>query len=48
MEIQDPEGMEGSARANLIKHFSLIFNTGLSEIRRKGTVTRLYFEIKSF
>lgn len=48
MEIQEPDLKEGSVQANLVKHFSLIFNTGLSEIKRKGTVTRLYFEIKSF
>jgi chromosome segregation ATPase len=48
MAIQEPDLKEGSVQANLVKHFSLIFNTGLSEIKRKGTVTRLYFEIKSF
>jgi chromosome segregation ATPase len=34
-------------RHNLLNRFSFIFNTGLSEIKRKGSITRLNFEIKS-
>lgn len=48
MEIPESDLKESSNKTNLIRHFSLIFKTGLSEIKRKGAVTRLYFEIKSF
>ena len=34
--------------SSLLERFLLIFTTGFSEIRRKGAVTRLHFEIKSF
>jgi len=33
-------------RQTLANRVSVIFSTGFSEIKRKGTVTRLYFEIK--
>jgi len=34
--------------SSLLERVLLIFTTGFSEIRRKGTVTRLHFEIKGF
>lgn len=39
---------EKGVRDSLIDRVLLMFRTGVSEIRRKGAVTRLHFEIKSF
>jgi chromosome segregation ATPase len=39
---------EEKVRDSLLDRAVLIFTTGVSEIRRKGAVTRLHFEIKSF
>lgn len=42
------EGSKNAARqTNLLESFSLIFRTGFGEIKRKGAITRLNFEIKS-
>ena len=51
MEMNEEGVVETPKRAdpperNLLQHFALIFNTGFSEIKRKGTITRLNFEIK--
>lgn len=43
--VETPQGA-GLPQKNLLQHFALIFNTGFSEIKRKGTITRLNFEIK--
>jgi len=37
-----------SQRQSVADRVSIIFKTGFSEIKRKGVVTRLYFEIKGF
>jgi predicted nucleic acid-binding Zn-ribbon protein len=39
---------EKTVRDSLLDRILLIFTTGVSEIRRKGAVTRLHFEIKTF
>ena len=50
MEMIEPEVAQGSnpegPKKNIFERFSFIFNTGFSEIKRKGTVTRLNYEIK--
>jgi chromosome segregation ATPase len=48
MNADSLEVQTGPPRETLIERFLLIFSTGFSEIKRKGTVTRLYFEIKNF
>jgi chromosome segregation ATPase len=45
MEVQI-EVAKDPPKQTLSDRIALIFTTGLSEIKRKGTVTRLYFEIK--
>jgi len=47
MNVQELEVRTEPSKPNLSGRFSLIFRTGFSEIKRKGTVTRLHFEIKS-
>ncbi len=46
----EPEVAQGNKpegpQKNLLERFSIIFNTGVSEIKRKGTITRLNYEIK--
>ena len=44
----EPDRVEnkGPAQPTLIQRVSLIFQTGLGEIKRKGAITRLNFEIK--
>src|SRR5262245_326007 len=51
MEMKEVDPAEtdksaGPVEANILQQFALIFNTGLSEIKRKGAVTRLNYEIK--
>src|SRR5262249_53147531 len=36
------------SQGNLLDKVSQIFSTGLSEIRRKGAITRFHYEIKGF
>lgn len=43
--VQTPEGA-GFPERSVLQSFALIFTTGLSEIKRKGSITRLNFEIK--
>ncbi|HSP07205.1 MAG TPA: hypothetical protein VLR94_08510, partial [Acidobacteriota bacterium] len=43
--VETPKGA-GLPQKNLLQHFAVIFNTGFSEIKRKGNITRLNFEIK--
>src|SRR3990172_8215055 len=47
MNVQELEVRTEPSKPNLSGRFSLIFRSGFSEIKRKGTVTRLHFEIKS-
>jgi chromosome segregation ATPase len=47
MNIPSIEVKSEPQRLEVWKKFSLIFQTGFSEIKRKGTITRLHFEIKS-
>jgi chromosome segregation ATPase len=50
MEMIEPEVAQDNKpegpQKNLIEKFSFIFNTGVSEIKRKGAITRLNYEIK--
>jgi hypothetical protein len=50
MEMIEPEVAQGSSpegpKKNIFERFSFIFNTGFSEIKRKGSITRLNYEIK--
>jgi chromosome segregation ATPase len=47
MDVQTIEvKTDPAARHSMGSRIGLIFTTGVSEIKRKGTVTRLYFEIK--
>ena len=48
MDVQTIEvKTDPAAKHSMGSRIGLIFTTGVSEIKRKGTVTRLYFEIKS-
>ncbi len=47
MDVQTLEVKTNPAKQTIFDGIARIFSTGLSEIKRKGTVTRLYFEIKS-
>jgi chromosome segregation ATPase len=47
MDAETIEVKTDPAKHSVVSRVALIFATGLSEIKRKGTVTRLYFEIKS-
>ncbi|HEY4490431.1 MAG TPA: hypothetical protein VJ521_11405 [Acidobacteriota bacterium] len=47
MNVESVQGKTEPLRLNPWQKLSLIFQTGLSEIKRKGAVTRLHFEIKS-
>ena len=48
MDVQAVEVKEDPVRNDSAgSKLALIFTTGVSELKRKGTVTRLYFEIKS-
>ena len=47
MDVQTVEVKTDPARHSAGSRLALIFTTGVSELKRKGTVTRLYFEIKS-
>ena len=44
----DDSSDEKAVRDSILDRVLLMFTTGVSEIRRKGAVTRLHFEIKSF
>lgn len=44
--VETPEKGAGLPEKNLLQNFALIFTTGVSEIKRKGSITRLNFEIK--
>lgn len=46
LEPYQDQNQQTSPDPNLLDRFSLIFATGFSEIKRKGSITRLYFEIK--
>ena len=48
MDADSIEVKTDPTKENLLRRLVLIFTTGLSEIKRKGTVTRLHFEIKGF
>ena len=47
MDAQTLEVKSDPVKHSVGSRVALIFTTGVSEIKRKGTVTRLYFEIKS-
>ena len=47
MDAQTIEVKTDPVKHSVGGRVALIFTTGLSEIKRKGTITRLYFEIKS-
>jgi chromosome segregation ATPase len=47
MDVQGIEVKTDPERQTLVDRIGLIFTTGLSEIKRKGSITRLHFEIKS-
>ena len=47
MDAETLEVKTDPSRHSVSGRVALIFTTGLSEIKRKGPVTRLYFEIKS-
>jgi chromosome segregation ATPase len=47
MDVQTLEVKTDPAKHSLGRRVATIFTTGLSEIKRKGTITRLHFEIKS-
>ena len=46
MESTPTEKSAELAENGLVQRFTTIFHTGVSEIKRKGTITRLHFEIK--
>ena len=46
--MMDDSSDEKAVRDSILDRVLLMFTTGVSEIRRKGAVTRLHFEIKSF
>jgi chromosome segregation ATPase len=46
MDVQTIEVKTDPAKQTLLDRIGLIFTTGLSEIKRKGSITRMHFEIK--
>jgi len=48
METSPSEVKPGPSDNGLLDPFVRIFHTGFSELKRKSTITRLHFEIKSF
>jgi|GEM_PF-6583138 len=47
MDAQTIEVKTDPTKQTLVNRIGLIFTTGVSEIKRKGSITRLHFEIKS-
>src|SRR5262245_32838978 len=46
VDVTSTEKSAGLTEAGMLDRFTTIFNTGLSEIKRKGAITRLNYEIK--